>query len=295
MPPTQLDQAVVQLFDDHRDAGTALAAAWVKQHGDEAELDTMFPLLAWAHVAENLQAGHALLAAGIARPCLLVARSTFEVLVSLEYVMHTDTSKRTLAYVAAERVRHENELGAQLPEGKNHEYWRAIFGLPTVDPTLIRAHLQQARQPTGHPGLDAALDAYRRIAAKRPRLPDWGEPLGASSLLLRAAQSGRQEALEALYRIVYGHLSAAAHMVSLRDPRELMRYVTSAASGTTKGVVLLSDHAELLFAAEAVLALTLEFFEAFSRCVLDDEAGWVDRLDVLRRRKAELLAVASRT
>lgn len=289
MPPTsQLDQAVVQLFDVYRDVGTGLAAAWVEKHGAEPELDAIFPLLAWSSVAENLQAGRALLTAGSARPCLLVARSTFEVVVSLEYVMHTDTSKRTLAYVAAERVRHEIEAEAQLPEGKNHEYWKTIFGRPNIDPTLIRAQLQRARQPTGHPGLDAALDAYRSIAAKRESVPDWGEPLQASSLWVRAEKSGRPEALKALYRIVYGHLSAAAHLVPVRDPRELIRYVTSTSSGTTSGVNLLSDLADLVFAAEAVLALTLEFFEAFSRCALADEAGWGDQLDNLRRRKAEL-------
>jgi len=296
VPPTsQLDQAVVQLFDAFHGVGTDLAAAWVEKYGVDPELDTIFPLLAWSSVAENLQAGRALLTAGSARPSLLVARSTFEVLVSLEYVMHTDTSRRTLAYVAADLVRREIEAEAQLPEGKHHERWSTIFGLPTIDPALIRAKLQQARQPTGNPSLDAAINAYRRLAATRERVPDWGEPLQASSLWVRAEKSGRPEALKALYRIVYGHLSAAAHSVPVRDPRELVRYLTSTSSGTSSGVKSLSDRAELVFAAEAVLALTLEFFEAFSRCALADEAGWSDQLDNLRRRKAELLTAAGGT
>lgn len=53
-----------------------------------------------------------------------------------------------------------------------------------------------------------------------------------------------------------------------------------------------SDLAGLRFATEAPLAFTLKLFATFSRCALANEADRVDRLDVLRRRRAELLTAA---
>jgi hypothetical protein len=190
--------------------------------------DDVAPLYLYLHLVEMLDGVDVLVSQSCPLPGTLLLRSAFEAMISLEYILKEDTSRRSRAwlfhYVTKRRgafdvLDPESQRGKSLRESLEREH----PGIPLPSKGDIELAAAPAVDFLGreeYEEVKSEIAQYRRDHDRRS--PRWYALFGGPTsieLLARAVEK------DALYQVLYRHWSGVAHA------EDISRFITRTPSG----------------------------------------------------------------
>jgi len=202
-------EPAVALIEEIRNYGHTLFArcAYRPEGGDE----NIAILFLYYHLLEMLDAVGVLIAESAPVPAELQVRAIFEALVSLSFILKTDTARRAHAYLVcafAERIRFYETLDPSTLAGQR--YRQALASDPNcawVRPETPRPEaIEGLKSGLAQPGYAEAYTEYQRLSARRPA--HWYQLFGGPNNLREMA---REVGREGTYEGLYGEWSILGH------------------------------------------------------------------------------------
>jgi hypothetical protein len=175
--------------------------------------DVIVLLVFARHAVTMLDGFHILLAKCATTPAISILRSLLESSITLEWILQSETERRTTAYYVWELRRKRWWARTVRPGTKEyaaHEKHMEYSGIPAGFPGTPEPDLdQQIRQIDGVLGKPqfATINAAFESKARRGRDSDWYVPVGASSVRDMAIQVQREHE----YKVLYAEFSKITH------------------------------------------------------------------------------------
>jgi Family of unknown function (DUF5677) len=220
------------------------------------DLHGLVPLMLFRHVMEMTDGVEVLVSNSCSVPVVPVLRSAFEACLSLEFIVTTDTERRSLSWLccyAHQRLEYYESLDPSTQRGRDFASTRATeragSSQPHPDVPIVIANLMALIQKSNLAAVEAE---YQATKAKRKRVLNWYSLFdGPSNLRVLASRLGRQTEYDLLYRnwsrISHGNdldsyisKSSSGHQGfrSLRYPRDLPQLGALALEFLTRSIFL---------------------------------------------------------
>ena len=201
----------------------------------KAENENLAAVFLYLHIIEMTDGIEALLRGSCCVPAMPLVRSSFEGLVSIEYILESPSKyvQRSLSWLAGyahERLKKHRGLDPSTQRGK--ELWQEIQSDPTLSRTLkampTKAQAQQIQQPLtkllNRPQFASIEAEYTRLKKKSKREPAWYHLFdGPASLESLCIHLGHGRLV--MYELLYRHWSSIVHA------GDLSRFITRTATG----------------------------------------------------------------
>ncbi len=167
------------------------------------------PLVIYLHILEMADGISALLKEVCATPALPLARTMFEALLNLEYILRSDTSRRSRSWLAAFMLERVEACESMLNNGKAKA---GHAGEPVVDFSKLSPQLSTDKK---HYTILLAAPEFEEILSERKKLkkyPKWYSLFsGPKNLRELAAELNREKE----YFTFYGYWSSISHVSDL--------------------------------------------------------------------------------
>jgi hypothetical protein len=147
-------------------------------------------LIPYRHLLEMVDAVQVLIDGPVPRPAVLQLRSAFEALLTIEYIIKTDTEKRAFAYLARQT------------QGEIDNLWRigGQYDDLGASPEQIEANVRSCHRRLHRAGWKQAHEALLALG-KNKRLVDWYRVYGGPGNRAQLADAvGRMKEYNVLYR-----------------------------------------------------------------------------------------------
>ncbi len=181
-----------------------------------AAADELIPVLtSYYHIIEMTDGIEVLISQSCAVPAVPLLRSSFEALLTIEYILEGDSRRRAFAWLACychDRLGRYEMLDPSHQKGKEfiitfeEDEISKYMTLPSL-PNLPQA-IQNLKSLLGKPNYKAADDEYQRLKSIRKRKPNWYSFFGGPGNLKDLA---RHMHWGAYYDILYRYWSSIAH------------------------------------------------------------------------------------
>ena len=183
--------------------------------------EEMAVLALYRHILEMTDGVEVLLANACAIPSIPLLRSSFEALLSLEYILENDAeySRRSLSWgvnyfrrrlKSHEALNPSTEEGKRFAESLRNDQIGAYLALPPED--QVQKGIESIRSLLKDPKLEAIESEFRSEKRKRNRHVEWYSLFNGPENLRKLAQHLRRPAQ---YDWLYRHWSSTSHALDL--------------------------------------------------------------------------------
>jgi hypothetical protein len=250
-PITLAQPTLVEAVDFGADLFGRLLAAQRQDEVKDQRLALVFPYLI---LIEMLDGVEILLSSASPIVARLSLRTAFEALLTIDYILETDTQRRALAWVVCDvhrRIDVYEMLDPNTPKGKEYEKVRSVDVLVGQMPPLnVNSSLpvKRLRRMLSYPHLVEAEKEFQTRRAVRRNSPSWYSFYGGPSHLRQLAEHLK---LGGYFNVLYRVWSGTAHA------QDLYRQLTHSPDRKF-AVRVLRDPSELSVAATHGLSFFIE-------------------------------------